>query len=132
MILGIGTDIVEIARIHTLLKRQPQLLDRILTTEEKERLTGMGETRLAEHVAGRFAAKEAGAKALGTGIGQVIGFHDMQIASTALGKPEMTISAAACERLGKKMESLRIHLSISHSKEYAVAHVVLEEVTAER
>ncbi|USG68322.1 holo-ACP synthase [Brevibacillus ruminantium] len=126
MILGIGTDIVEITRIHTLVKRQPQLLNRIFTESEREQMAGKGEVRLAEYVAGRFAAKEAGAKALGTGIGKTVGFHDMQIISTPSGKPEMTISEAACQRLGRNAEHLRVHLSISHSKEYAVAQVVLE------
>ncbi|MEJ8548204.1 holo-ACP synthase [Brevibacillus borstelensis] len=126
MILGIGIDIVEIHRIHTILKRQPQLLDRIFTEAEKQLLAGKAEGRLAEYVAGRFAAKEAGAKALGTGIGGAVGLHDIQITPAPTGKPEMTITDAACSRIGQDPSKLCIHLSITHSKEYAAAQVVIE------
>jgi len=126
MIVGIGIDIVEIHRIQAILKRQPQLLHRIFSEAERKLLEGKPEGRLAEYVAGRFAAKEAGAKALGTGIGGAVGLHDLQIAPGTTGKPELTITEAACNRIGHDPSKLRIHVSISHSKEYAVAQVVIE------
>lgn len=128
MIVGIGADIVEIERISTLIKRQKSAINRFLTEEEQRLLQGKAEVRQAEFVAGRFAAKEAGAKALGTGIGGVIGFLDMEITPTELGKPEMKIKDEVYSRLGLDPARVRVHLSISHSQAYAIAQVVVEQL----
>ena len=128
MIVGIGVDIVEIERISTLIKRQKSAISRFLTGEEQRLLQDKAEARQAEFVAGRFAAKEAGAKALGTGIGGVIGFLDMEITPTELGKPEMKIKNEVYTRLGLEPARVRVHLSISHSQAYAIAQVVVEQL----
>jgi holo-[acyl-carrier protein] synthase len=116
MIVGIGIDIVELERIGKVSSRQKRFADRILTSFEKEfyeRLTGK---RQIEFLAGRFAAKEAFAKAYGTGIGEQLSFLDIQVENDQKGKPYIT----------KPIEE-GVHLSISHSLEYAAAQVVIEK-----
>ncbi|KQL43428.1 ACP synthase [Brevibacillus choshinensis] len=127
MIVGIGVDMIEIERIEKILKRQPKALQRFLTQEEQKLLAGKSETRQSEFVAGRYAAKEAGAKALGTGIGEVLSFLDMEILPTGTGKPELTFHPEVYRRLGLDPARVRIHLSISHSQSHAIAQVVVEE-----
>lgn len=119
MIKGIGIDIVEIKRIQTIMDRQPKFQKRVLTEKELElyeALTSNG--RKTEFLAGRFAAKEAFAKAKGTGFGKELGFHDIEILRNELGKPVVHFTSNGEET---------IHISISHSSEYAVAQVILEE-----
>lgn len=128
MIVGIGVDIVEIERISKLVKRQKSAISRFLTIEEQQLLQGKSEERQTEFIAGRFAAKEAGAKALGTGIGGTISFLDMEVLPTERGKPEMKIKEEVYERLGLDPLNVRVHLSISHSSAYAIAQVVVEQV----
>ncbi|GIO09337.1 holo-[acyl-carrier-protein] synthase [Brevibacillus reuszeri] len=128
MIVGIGVDIVEIERISKLVKRQKNAISRFLTIEEQQLLQGKPEARQAEFIAGRFAAKEAGSKALGTGIGGTISFLDMEVLPTERGKPEMKIKEEVYERLGLDPSNVRVHLSISHSIAYAIAQVVVEQV----
>lgn len=128
MIVGIGVDIVEIERISKLVKRQKNAISRFLTIEEQQLLQGKPEARQAEFIAGRFAAKEAGSKALGTGIGGTISFLDMEVLPTELGKPEMKIKEEVYHRLGLDPSNVRVHLSISHSSAYAIAQVVVEQV----
>lgn len=127
MIVGIGVDMIEIERIEKILKRQPKALQRFLTQEEQKLLAGKSETRQSEIVAGRYAAKEAGAKALGTGIGEVLSFLDMEILPTSSGKPELTFHTEVYRRLGLDPARMRIHVSISHSQSHAIAQVVVEE-----
>lgn len=128
MIVGIGVDIVEIERISKLVKRQKSTISRFLTIEEQQLLQGKPEARQAEFIAGRFAAKEAGSKALGTGIGGTLSFLDMEVLPTESGKPEMKIKEEVYERLGLDLSNVRVHLSISHSSAYAIAQVVVEQV----
>jgi holo-[acyl-carrier protein] synthase len=115
MIKGIGTDIIELSRVSELISRQGKFIDRILTVNEKEKFERLSDTRKVEFLAGRFAAKEALSKALGTGIGSELSFLDIEVDADHLGKPYFI-----------KPEG-RVHLSISHSREYAVAQVVIEE-----
>lgn len=126
MIVGIGSDIVEIARIQSLLKRQPRLRDRLLTTREQAYLPAGPERRIAEFVAGRFAAKEAAAKALGTGIGAHVAFTDIEIIPDRQGKPCLYIAPDVLATLFPQ-STLRLHVSISHSQSCALAHVVIEQ-----
>ncbi|WP_163102434.1 holo-ACP synthase [Peribacillus alkalitolerans] len=116
MIVGIGLDIVEIDRIRNLTQRQPRFVDRILTLTEKEKFEGLKDGRKIEFLAGRFAAKEAFSKALGTGIGKDLQFIDMEILSDERGKPYFS-----------KPANGKVHLSITHSHQYAAAQVVIEE-----
>lgn len=128
MIVGIGADLVEISRIAKLLdKPKPagtKFLARILTPAERE-LACACQHRLAEYVAGRFAAKEAAAKALGTGIGKTVGFQDIEITPDGNGKPTCTIHPQALAKAGI-VDALNVHLSITHSHETAAAFIVLE------
>ncbi|WP_128895182.1 holo-ACP synthase [Longirhabdus pacifica] len=131
MIIGVGTDIVELKRIEKLLsgKIAEKFIHRILTEEEGERLLSMSENRKKEHIAGRYAAKEAIVKALGCGIGEKVGFHDIIMMPNADGKPEVRLSQKAFDKLNLSSEHITIHLSISHSTEQAVAFAVAEQQT---
>lgn len=125
MIYGIGTDIIELKRIETILGRSPDsFIQRILTLKEQEYLPQSGRRRV-EFIAGRFAAKEATAKALGTGIGKTFSFLDGEILYDDMGKPFVVLSEKTRQLLHLN-ESVRVHLSISHSREYGVAQVVIE------
>ncbi|MEX2461142.1 MAG: holo-ACP synthase [Paenibacillaceae bacterium] len=129
MIYGVGMDMLEISRMKKIIegKAAQRFLERILTLAERE-VAAARKGRLSEFIAGRFAAKEAVVKALGTGVGQSIGFQDIEIMPDALGKPCCTIAEAALKRLGLPMEpTMRIHLSITHSESMAAAYVILEQ-----
>lgn len=118
MIMGIGIDIIELNRIHDSMKQNKRLADRILTQTEKivfETLTN--ERRRVEYLAGRFAAKEAFAKAVGRGIGK-LSFKNIDVMTDTYGAPKMNAVG---------YENWQIFISITHSKDYAVAQVVLEE-----
>jgi|SRR5690625_2967713 len=115
MITGIGIDIIELSRIQKAIKRNKRFVDRILTNEEKQHYeTLTKERRKIEFIAGRFAAKEAFAKATGKGIGK-LSFKHIEILPNKLGAPEITVQG-----FNKKT-----FLSISHSQDYAVAQVVI-------
>jgi len=115
MIKGIGIDIIELERIEHMLVRQTKLVDRILTDNEKQQFNLLSDRRKVEFLAGRFAAKEAFSKAAGTGIGKTLSFLDIEIDSDPLGKPYIV------------RPEVHAHLSISHSRDYAVAQVVIEQ-----
>ena len=116
MIRGIGTDIIEVSRIRGSIERfADRFLERLFT--DKERRYCASHPFQERHYAGRFAAKEAIAKALGTGIGADLSWHDMEIVNDAAGKPMMVPSPRLAERLGKST----IVLSISHCHHYATA-----------
>lgn len=117
MIKGIGIDIEEISRITELVARKPSLVDRILTSHEKKYYLTLSQKRQNEFVAGRYVAKEAFAKAFGTGIGAQLSFLDIEVLNDELGKPLMK-----CAKFHG-----RIHVSISHTKELVTAEVMLEE-----
>lgn len=114
MIYGIGIDITELKRIE---ERPDRLAQRILTPDEREVFSACRGKRKVEYLAGRFAAKEAYAKACGCGIGKHLSFQDMEILNTAAGKP----------MLSAKGDSRVLHISISHSRDYACAQVVIED-----
>lgn len=128
MIVGIGTDLTEISRVERILEDASgeRFMRRVLTPAEFELASGR-KGRRPEFVAGRFAAKEAVAKALGCGIGRQVGLQDIEVLPDASGKPVCTLSAEAWSRLGKEV-GLRIHLSITHTSETAAAFAVVEEV----
>lgn len=116
MITGIGIDIVELKRIESIVERQKRFAERILTENEKQTFEGLSGKRKIEFLAGRFAAKEAFSKANGTGIGKELSFLDIEIVVDEKGKPYIS----------KPLEK-QVHLSISHSTDYAVAQVIIEE-----
>jgi holo-[acyl-carrier protein] synthase len=119
MIIGTGIDIVELERINKILHRQKKFVDRILTNAEKEKFFRLSESRQVEFLAGRFAVKEAYSKAVGTGIGENLSFLDIEVLSDEKGKPVLT-----------KPMNQKAHLSITHSKDYAVAQVILESLSS--
>lgn len=116
MIKGIGTDITEISRIEKACQNE-KFIKRIYTENEiKEYIR---RNKNITYLAGRFAAKEAVSKALGTGMRNIF-FKDIEILSDSLGKPYVVTVG--------KLENMVIHISVSHSKENAVAFCVIEEV----
>lgn len=116
MIIGIGIDIVELERIEELRKRKERFPTRILTEKELKVYENLPDKRKTEFLAGRFAAKEAYAKARGTGIGRFLSFQDIEIAADERGRPTIV-----------KPYFGKPHLSISHSRDFAVAQVILED-----
>ncbi|GAB7387819.1 holo-ACP synthase [Bacillaceae bacterium] len=130
MIIGNGVDLVEIPRIAESLKRNDSFLRRILTEKERAHLPE-NEVRKLEYVAGRFAAKEALAKALGCGIGSKLSWQDISVLNDEYGKPYIEWEAAVRERFGLAGErEVRVHLSLSHTKNYALAQIILETLSA--
>lgn len=124
MIVGIGVDIAETARIEKLATEfGDRFAHRILTKHEFEEFN----RRKRPHVflATRFAAKEAVAKALGTGIGKQVGFKSIQIDNDDLGKPRLEFLGSAIELI-KKRQINNAMISLSDEKHYVVAMVVLE------
>ena len=99
------------------MEKQERFPERILTKKEFSRFNELSKRRQVEFLAGRFAAKEAFGKALGTGIGRDFSFKDLEIIPNELNKPVATSTVFEGQ----------IHVSISHSKEYAIAQIVLEE-----
>ncbi len=117
MIKGIGIDIIELERIKKSIKKSERLVNRLLTVEEKNRYAALtNERRKIEFLAGRFAAKEACAKALGTGIG-TLSFKQIEILNEDNGAPKLRV---------KGYERDSFLLSISHSQEFAVAQVLVQ------
>ena len=121
-ILGTGVDIVETSRIARAIERHGErFLARIFTDGEREYCRAMKEPDA--FYAARFAAKEAVSKALGTGITAQLGWRDIEVRRKASGAPFVVLQgegASTATRLG----ITEIHLSISHSDHYAVAHAL--------
>lgn len=132
MILGIGHDMASISRIETLLQRitGERFTARILTESERASASELRGGRLAEYVAGRFAAKEAVSKAFGCGIGATLSFHDMIISRSPLGKPVCQLSEEAWNKLGLEAEQTVVHVTITHDSSLASAFVVVERLQA--
>jgi holo-[acyl-carrier protein] synthase len=126
IILGVGIDIIELERIHS--RSVERLAGRILMETERRKMPHT-ERRKLEYVAGRFAAKEAVAKAIGTGIGQALGFLDIEINANKQGVPQVKLSAQSKHALFAEKE-VKIHLSISHSEQMVGAVAVIEEIFA--
>ncbi|MBV8779932.1 MAG: holo-ACP synthase [Phycisphaerae bacterium] len=119
-IIGHGIDLVEVHRIHHLVSEHGQhFLDRCFTPME-QLYCNQHPKRYYEHLSGRFAAKEAILKALGTGWRGSIAWTDMEILNDASGKPELTLSGE-CERLAKDFGIDLWMISISHVETHAMA-----------
>ena len=125
MIIGTGIDIVEIARLQRSIERYKEhFLERTYTGAELEQAGTRG-ARTILFYAGRWAAKEAIAKALGTGFGASCGWLDISVLDDSMGKPVAAISGAAAETMRKKGVR-EIHVSISHDGGFAVAMAIAE------
>lgn len=133
MIIGTGIDLVDSRRIQKLMESHEQrFIDRYFTDYEAAHVAGL---KLADRkvmsLAKRFAAKEACAKALGTGFRDGIYMKDIEVKNDALGKPILTLSGGALARLTEivpdDMPSL-LHLSMSDEPPYAQAQVIIEAI----
>lgn len=122
MIIGLGTDIVDLARIRSVYARfGKRFLERILTSQE---LAGM-EGDNAAFIGSRFAAKEAAAKALGAGFSQGVHPTLLEVRKTKDGQPLLVLHGAALARAAS-MGIRRSFLSLSHERNLAIATVILE------
>ncbi len=117
MIAGTGIDIVELDHMASVCLKQPTIFKKILTTEEQAYYSQLSKKRQLAFLCGRYAAKEAFSKAMGTGIGKTVTFQNVSILNNDKGKPVITASP----HLGESM------VSISHTKKVAVAQVILTE-----
>ncbi len=118
-IKGIGSDIIAVSRIERAIGRHPeQFLSTVFTPKEIRYCRSHQEAE--RHFAGRFAAKEAVVKALGTGFRGGLGWLDIEIENDALGKPHVHLS----ERTAPLAQGGEFHLTISHCREYATATAV--------
>lgn len=124
MILGLGIDIVEVERIRsTYEKHGERLLSRILRPDEISFCLSHRDP--TQHIAARFAAKEAIAKAFGTGISEHLGWQDMEIGRRESGEPFVILHGAALKLLADR-GARGLMISLSHTPNYATAVAVLE------
>ena len=123
MIVGLGNDIVEVARIENMLSRHSQrFLDRVFTPLEQNYCLTKKEPSI--HLAARFAAKEASAKALGLGLGRTLSWKDLEICNHPSGSPFVVLSPGATHTLAQRWTGLHIHLSLSDQPCYVQAFAV--------
>jgi holo-[acyl-carrier protein] synthase len=123
MIKGIGVDMVEIGRVEKLIAKDRGFAERIFTARE----IAYCESKFfkAQHYAARFTAKEAFFKALGTGFRDGMSWHDVEVENDALGKPQLRLAAMALRKFEKRKLKKAL-LSLSHTRDMAVALVVIE------
>jgi holo-[acyl-carrier protein] synthase len=125
MIISIGIDIIEVARIREVLLRTPRFRERVFTPAERAYCDSRGAVA-AQHYAARFAAKEAALKALQTGWRGGISWQDVEIASRGSGAPYLILHGPVLG-LFDKSGATQSHLSLSHTNEHAIAEVILEK-----
>jgi len=121
-ILGTGIDIIEIDRVKKAVARSSKFLDKVFTKNEIDYFTSRNGNPC--HIAGNFAAKEAVLKALGSGL-KDINWKDIEVFRDELGKPNVKLfdnAGVIADKAGIK----KIHLSISHGRDYAIAQAVAE------
>ena len=124
MILGIGVDIVEVARIEQAIARHgDRFLQRVFIGDEIAYCAKMKSP--APNFAARFAAKEAVSKAFGTGIGAQLGWHEIEVRRKESGEPFIVLHGSGAD-FARLRGAEKIHLSLSHTAAYAVAQVVIE------
>ena len=124
MIVGIGTDIIEVARIERLMAGQKRFQKRIFT--ETEVAYCESKKNKAQNYAARFAAKEAFLKAIGTGWRQGVAFKEIEVVNNPQGKPEIFLSGKAKE-IADNLGITNIQISLSHLKDIAIAVVAAEK-----
>ncbi len=123
-IFGIGIDLCEIQRVEDSLdKLGERFADKILAPQEKK--TYLSHKFKGRFLAKRFAAKEAFAKALGTGISEGVTLPDIEVTNDPKGKPEIRLHGEASNKVNL-IAGASIHLSISDEKHYAIAQVIIE------
>ena len=125
MIVGTGIDLVEIGRIqHSMDRYGSRFLDRVYTAAEQAYC--LRKRKAAESFAARFAAKEAGAKALGTGISFGVSWLEIEVVRALGGRPTLRFHGRAAQ-IAAAMGVARSALSITHTANLAMASVVLED-----
>ena len=122
MILGVGIDLVEIQKIEVSIQSEA-FVSKVFTSAEMQAVDRY--KNKAEHLSGKFAAKEAFMKAIGAGIRQEIWFTQIEVLSDESGKPQVQVRGEAGKRL-EEVGAKRVHVSISHSGGMAVAVVILD------
>lgn len=125
MIKGIGTDIIDIGRIKKIIEKNNSraFIEKVFTDNEISYCES--KYHRAVHYAARFAAKEAFFKAMGTGYRGGMSWKDISVKNDELGKPEIELSGKTLDNF-KKRKYKNIHISLSHTKEYAVSFVVVD------
>ena len=124
MIVGTGIDIAEVPRIAESIKRfGDRFLDRIFTDGERRYCDSKANRE--ERYAARFAAKEAAMKAIGTGWSHGVAWRDIEVVRLPGGRPTIHFHRKAAE-FAARLGTNNISLSLTHSKEYAIAQVILE------
>jgi len=124
VIISIGIDIIEVARIREVLLRTPRFADRVFTAAERAYCDSRGVVA-AQHYAARFAAKEAALKALQTGWRGGISWQDVEISARESGAPYLIFRGEVLA-VFEKFGATATHLSMSHTSEHAIAQVILE------
>lgn len=123
MIKGTGIDIVEVDRIKRSLEKNDGFKKKVFSQQEIDYCEGRGNK--FESYAGKFAAKEAFFKALGTGWSGKMNFYEVVVQNDVQGKPEIILKGEALKHL--KHNPAALHVSVSHTKNYATALVIIEE-----
>lgn len=124
MIVGLGLDVAEIDRIEAAIKRHPAaFIERIYTPAEAAYCQRYANPY--ERFAGRFAAKEAAMKALGTGWARGVRWRDIEVVREPSGRPTLTLSGVARE-IASGLGVVRIALTITHAGNLAIAQVIFE------
>jgi holo-[acyl-carrier protein] synthase len=130
MIVGIGSDLIDIRRVSATLDRfGERFISRVFTTVERDRSERRNQR--AASYAKRFAAKEACAKALGTGLSRGVFWRDMGVVNMRGGKPTMNLTGGAAERLAQLLPAnhrAQIHITITDDHPLAQAFVIIEAV----
>lgn len=125
MIVGTGVDVCEIDRVRQAIERHGERFLKRICTPAEAAYCLRKRRNAAESIAARFAAKEAGAKALGTGIAKGVGWQDIEVVHLPGGRPAVRLHGRAAERAAA-MGVVALHLSLSHGRDLAIASVVLE------
>ena len=124
MILGLGTDLAEVERIRqSIAQFGDRFLHRIYT--EKELAYAASKANSAERFAARFAAKEAGMKAIGTGWNRGVTWKDFEVSNERSGKPALVLSGMA-KQIADQLGVVQVTISLTHTRESAFAIVILE------
>ena len=130
MIVGVGSDLVDVRRIERMIARYGErFLERIFTAEERARSDGRA--RRAESYAKRFAAKEACAKALGTGLRAGVFFRDLGVVNIRGGRPTMRLTGGAAERLARLLPAAceaQIDITLTDEGPLAQAVVIISAI----
>lgn len=130
MIVGLGTDIIEIVRIGEMIEKHGELFLQRVYTEAEIRYCHTKRTAL-QHYAGRWAAKEAVMKTLGTGVAKGVSWRTVEILNTPAGQPTVKLSGVA-ERVARELGIDEILITISHCKAYATATAIAFRHSSQR